>query len=97
MRCAQHVSKQKNYVEIWDVCQVLEELDAMQLAAMNDPSGATGRIFACSTTAKAEDALSKLHTAAVRARKALDAHNEDKPVVAYVYLDLLFGGNFPAR
>lgn len=97
MRCAQYVSRLSHYVHVWDVCQVLESLNSLKLAAMNDPSGLTGRINACSSDAKATDALSKLNTAAVRARKALDAHKADDPVTAFSYLDLLFGGQFPAR
>ena len=97
MRCAQHVSTQTTYVHIWDVCQVLEKLEAHQLAAMNDPSGATGRIYACSSDSTTADSLSKLHTAAVRARKALTANSEGDPVTAFYYLNLLFGEKFPAR
>lgn len=97
MRAAQHVSWQETYIHVYDICQLLEELDARQLAAMNDPSGATGRIYACSSDATTVDALSKLHTAATRARKALDAYKAGDSVTAFYYLDLLFGGNFPAR
>jgi len=97
MRCAQHVKTQTAYIHVWDVCQVLEKLDNHELAAMNDPSEATGRIHACSSDAKREDALSKLHTAAVRARKALDANQAGKVDTAFSYLDLLFGSKFPAR
>ena len=97
MRCAQHVAAQETYIHVWDVCQVLESLNSHELAAMNDPKGATGRIIACSSDAKRTDALSKLSTAAVRARKALDAHKVDDPDTAFDYLDLLFGGHFPAR
>lgn len=97
MRCAHHVSNQTEYVHVYDVCQVLEELKSIGLSAMNDPSGATGRFHACSSTAKATDALSKLDTAATRARKALDAVKANDPVKAFEYLDLLFGGQFPAR
>lgn len=97
MRCAQHAASQTRYIHVWDICQVLEELDRIKLAAMNDPSGATGRIYACSSTVKAEEALSKVHTAAVRARKALEAHQGNDPATAFYYLDLLFAGNFPAR
>ncbi len=97
MRCAQHVAKQTTYVHVWDVRQMLEELSSMELGPMNDPRGATGRIYACSTGAKATDALSKLKTAATRAHKALDAYNADDFAATFVYLDLLFGGNFPAR
>jgi hypothetical protein len=59
--------------------------------------GASGRIYATSSDANRTDALSKLKTAASRARKALDAHKADKPATAFEYLDLLFGGKFPAR
>jgi hypothetical protein len=97
MRCAQHVKSQTTYIHVWDVCQVLEKLDNHKLAAMNDPSEATGRIHACSSDAKREDALSKLHTAAVRARKALDANEAGKIDTAFSYLNLLFGNKFPAR
>lgn len=97
MRCAQHVATQKTYIHVWDVCQVLEKLEGHELAPMNDPSGATGRIHACSSDATREDALSKLSTAATRARKALDAYKAEKYATAFEYLDLLFAGKFPAR
>lgn len=95
MRCAQHVRAQKTYIHVWDVCLVLESMNSHQLAAMNDPRGASGRIQACSSESTREDALSKLATAATRARKALDSR--DDPDRAFYYLDLLFGGKFPAR
>lgn len=97
MRCAQHVATQKTYIHIWDVCQVLEKLDSHQLAAMNDPMAASSRIFPCSSDSSRVDALSKLSTAAGRARKALDAYQAEKFNDAFHYLDLLFGGQFPAR
>lgn len=97
MRCAQHVATQTSYVHVWDVCQLLEKLVAHELAPMNDPSGATGRIHACSSDANREDALSKLSTAANRARRALDAYNAEKYEATFEALDLLFAGKFPAR
>ena len=97
MRSAQHVANQEQYVHVYDVCQVLEELNKLQLGAMNDPSGATGRIYACSTTAKGNEALSKLNTGATRARKALDAYRADDFDTCFYYLDLLFDGHFPSR
>lgn len=97
MRCAQHVSTLETYVHIWDVCQVLESLNSLKLAAMNDPSDATGRIYAYSSDAKATVALSKLNTAASIARKALDAYRADDSATTFYYLDLLFGGHFPAE
>jgi len=97
MRAAQHVAAQSTYTHVWNLCLLLESLDKSNLAAMNDPSGATGRIYACGTTAQEADALSKLSTAATRARKALDAQQADRPGDAFCYLNLLFGGNFPAQ
>ena len=97
MRCVQHVATQSSYIHVYDVCQVLEKLDGHELAPMNDPKGATGGFHACSTDAKRTDALSKLHTGAVRARKALDAQRAGNDVEAFRNLDLLFGGKFPAR
>jgi hypothetical protein len=97
MRCAEHVKTQTTYVHIWDVWQVLNKLRGHQLAGMNDPMHASGRIYACSSEASKKDALSKLNTATTRAQKALDAYRADKADEAFRYLDLLFGGHFPAR
>ena len=55
MRCAQHVKGENSFIPVWDVCQILEKLSDHQLAAMNDPSGASGRIYACSSESKRED------------------------------------------
>lgn len=97
MRCAQHVASINAYIHVWDVCLILESLESHGLAAMNDPKGATGRIQACSSDSSREDALSKLKTAACRARNALNAHRADDADTAFYYLDLLFGGSFPSR
>jgi hypothetical protein len=97
MRCAQHVKGISTYIHVWDLCEVLEDLETNELAAMNDPSGATGRIKACSSDARREEALTKLSRAATRARLALKAHKDDKIDDAFYYLDKLFNGHFPAR
>ena len=97
MRAAQYMSTQSSFAAVWDICGLLENLHNHSLASMNDPKGATGRFYPCSSDAKRITALSKLSTAATRARKALDAHNASDPNTAFVYLDLLFAGNFPAR
>lgn len=97
MRAAQHVNTQKTYIHVWDICQLLEKLRDHDLADMNDPKGASGRFSATSSDSTREDALSKTKTAATRARKALDASRADDPDTAFYYLDLLFGGQFPAH
>ena len=97
MRAAQYITTQSTYVAVWDICGLLEDLNSKQLAAMNDPKGFSGRFHPCSSEARKIEALSKLSTGASRARKALDAHNANTPAASFIYLDLLFGGNFPSR
>lgn len=97
MRSAQHVTTQSTYIHIWDVCQLFEKLKSHELAGMNDPSGAAGRFYPCSSDANHAAALSKVTTAASRARKALDAYNSSDSRTAFYYLNLLFNGNFPSQ
>lgn len=97
MRAAQFITTHSPCIAVWDICGLLEDLNSMQLAAMNDPKGFSGRFHPCSSEAKKTDALSKLNTGASRARKALDAHHVDDSATAFQYLNLLFGGNFPSR
>lgn len=97
MRAAQHVSTQSSYFHVWDICQLLEKLQSHRLASMNDPKGASDRINPCSSDATKLTSLSRLDTAARRARNALDAHRDGKIDTAFYYLDLLFGGRFPSR
>lgn len=97
MRAAHYLAGQTSFVPVYDICYLLEHLNSIALAAMNDPKGAAGRFEACSTIVKKADALSKLKTAATRARKALDVHRKDDAATAFYYLNLLFGGQFPSR
>ncbi len=97
MRAAQHVKSIDAYIPVWDICLLLEKLRDNDLADMNDPKGASGRFSATSSDSMREDALSKVKTAATRARKALDAYRADDADTAFHYLDLLFGGQFPSH
>jgi hypothetical protein len=97
MRAAKYLSTESSFIPILDVCRYFEYLESIKLSSMNDPKGASGRFYACSSTAKAKEALSKLSTAATRARKAVNAHNAANVDLAFYYLDLLFGGKFPSR
>jgi len=96
MRAASYMRTQESYVPWWDIYLLLKRLDDNQLAAMNDPTGNTGRIYACSTTHKAEEALSKLSTALIRAEKAKDYLKGGYTEEAFAEWDKLFGGKFPA-
>jgi hypothetical protein len=97
MRAAQHVATQNTFIPIWDVSQFFSKLEDHQLSGMNDPKGAAGRFYPCSSEARKIEALSKLDTAATRASKALTAYRDGKNATAFEYLDLLFGGRFPSR
>jgi predicted nucleotidyltransferase len=97
MQAARYVKGINAYIHVWDLCLLLERLHGNELAAMNDPSNASGRIRACSSDSTRADALSKLKRAASRARKALDAYKGDDEADAFYYLDLLFNGKFPSR
>ncbi len=97
MRCAQYVASLTTYIHVYDVCYLLEKLARNELAAMSDPKKATGLIRACSSDAKREVALSRLNTAAGRARKALDAYRGNRFDQCFDQLNLLFAGKFPAR
>jgi hypothetical protein len=97
MRVAQYLAGEKSFVCVWDICRLLEHLHSIGLGPMNDPKKVSARFYACSTTAKGEEAMSKLATGATRARKAAEAATAGNDVTAFQYCDLLFGGRFPSR
>jgi hypothetical protein len=80
-----------------DTRAILCRLHDGELAAMNDPSGLVGRIYACGTDSQKADAKSKLATALSRADKARDAASDDRIDDAFAWWDKVFGGRFPGR
>jgi len=96
MRAASYIRRQTTVVYWMDLCLLLEELQGIDLASMNDPTGTTGRIQAYSSEALKQDALSKLNLAVIRARKAYDAAIAGDVKSAFEQWDLLFNGHFPA-
>jgi hypothetical protein len=97
MRAAQYMAGETSFIPVWDICRLLEHLNRIDIGPMNDPRQVAGRFYACSTEAKGKEAISKVSTAAIRARKAAVAHKEGNSKAAFHYLNLLFGGRFPAR
>lgn len=97
MRAAQHMRTQSSWSAVWDVCLLFEKLEEHQLAAMNDPKGVASHFHACSSEFRRTESLSRLSTAATRARKAADAATTGQINNAFTYLDYLFAGNFPSR
>ncbi|MFF2613432.1 nucleotidyltransferase [Kitasatospora sp. NPDC058046] len=97
MRAAQYMAVQSSFIAASSLCGYLEWLDKIALADMNDPMGEASRFSACSSPATKTTALSKLHTAATRSRRALDAQLVGNMPQAFECLSLLFGGQFPNR
>lgn len=96
MRAATYIAEQTSVVYAYDLYYFLKRLQDSELAAMNDPTGSTGRIEPCSSDAKKQDAVSKLNTAVSRANNALEAHKANNDSSAFYYWDQLFNGRFPA-
>ena len=96
MRAASYIARQEKVIYAYDLYYFLKELKNNGLADMNDPTGSTGRILACSSESNRTDALSKLETAVTRAGNALDSHRNNKEADAFYYWGQLFNGHFPA-
>lgn len=90
MRAAKHMDGQATYVPVWDIYMVLDDLETCGLAAMNDPTGLSARFTACSSDATKRDAMSKLHTAVRRARRARECYSDGDHAGSVAHLKLLF-------
>jgi hypothetical protein len=96
MRAAAYV-RGESYIKYYmDLYYFLKSLQDKGLAAMTDPTGATGYIQSCSSDANKEDALSKLDTAVTRAKKAYDAVETGDLKAAFAQWNLLFSSEFPS-
>lgn len=96
MRAAQYMDSQSSISWPFDIKFFLNRLLDHSLAAMNDPSGQTGRIEACSSDANKQDALSKLKTAAARADRALEHYEAGRISQAFDEWNLLWNYEFPS-
>lgn len=90
MRAAKYANSQSNWWMPIDLHDYLKHLQAVELAAMNDPTGLGSRFTAYSSDSNREDALSKLDTAVNRAAKARQHDNKDEDAEAVAQLKLLF-------
>jgi hypothetical protein len=95
MRAARHMAGEKSVDYGQDIYYYLKNLQNVELAPMNDPTGNTGRIYACSSDANLAAALSRLDTAVSRASRAKDAYLAGNTGEAFAQWDLLFNGHFP--
>lgn len=96
LRIAKYASLENSIFYSIDVRNILKMLWDTRLAAMQDPMGISGYIYASSTDARKSDALSKLSTALIRAQKARDAQEADKIPEAFYWWNLMFADQFPA-
>lgn len=79
-----------------DLKRFLKWLLDNDLPSIQDPMGISGLVFACSTSAKRTETISKLTTAVSRAENAVSCRDNDIDT-AFYYWNLLFNGEFPAR
>jgi hypothetical protein len=94
---AQHMMTQGAYIPIFDLPMVLRPLVDRGLAPFQSPDNAGGPITACSSAADLVAAKDAVIKAWARADLAKDAHVARNASAAFVYLDMLFNGKFPAR
>ena len=96
LRVAKYAEGEDSIVYDIGVKRVFSHLQNKDLAKMQDPTGISGYISPCSTTAQLEDAKSRLSTALPRAQKACDAKDADDMAEAFKWWDLVYAGNFPS-
>lgn len=80
-----------------DLKNILKKLNDCELASIRDPMGVSGLIPSSKTSTMKDTALSKLKTAVTRAKKAMDAKNNNNIDDAFDWWNLLFNNNFPSR
>ena len=96
MQAAKYTTGETSIDFALDMYYFLNRLKIGGLAAMNDPTGNTGRINPCSSDANKTAALSRLDTAVGRAERAKDHYLAGRIDKAFAEWDLLFNGQFPA-
>lgn len=90
MRAAKYIDDQTWVDLVQDIYYFLKNLQDIQLASMNDPTGLGSRFNAYSSESTKTDALSKLSNAVSRARKAKDYAHDGLHTSAIEQLKLLF-------
>jgi hypothetical protein len=96
MRVTKYASQEKAIIYDIDVKNVLQNLLDSDLAVMQDPMGVSGYIYPCKTNACKVNALTKLKTAATRAKKAREAASNDDVKTAIEWWQKLYNDKFPS-
>lgn len=93
---AQYASGENSIVYSIDVASILRNLAELRLGPIADPAGISGTISACTSTADAVAAQSKVADAARWAAMAREAETAGKVADAFYWWDKVFNGRFPA-
>ena len=96
LRVAKYASDKESIVYSIDVKRVLDLLDNINLARIQDPMGISGYISPCRSDADLATAKSKVSTARTRANKAREAEKRGDIKEAFNWWDKLFAYRFPS-
>jgi hypothetical protein len=96
MRVARYAENEPTIIHGIDVPIILNQLLSSELASMQDPTGFSGLIQPCKSTADKEIALSMLNTAATRASKAEQAWVAGEVKESFDWWQKLYDNNFPS-
>jgi hypothetical protein len=96
LRVTKYAEEEKSIVYDIDIHHIMRFLYNNDLPSIIDPMGISGYVYACTTDAKREEALSKLSTGYSRCDKAYEQKdvNLDK---CFYWWDMFYNNEFPKR
>jgi hypothetical protein len=97
MRAAKYMASETYFVADVDFEHLMRSLANSELAAMNDPTGVTGRFRATSTDGYRTQALGTLRADSQRVADALELEKAGKRTEAFAKLSTVFLGAFPSQ
>lgn len=97
LSATKYIEKEKNLFYDIDLQLFFQYLYDLELEDILDPMGVSGYIPATNTLAKKQESLSKLNTAMIRAKKAVEAEQKGKTREAIDLWNLLFNKKFKYR
>lgn len=94
MRVAKYADDEASIIYDIDVKNILTMLNENKLASMHDPTSVGGYIYPCKSDIAKQNALSKLSTAATRAKKARVAEGNGDTKIAFDWWNSLYNNKF---
>lgn len=95
LRVAKYADTETSILHYIDIKSIFKLLQNIELASIQDPTGVSGCISACKTSADQIIALSKLNTAVVRSERAYNEIRSEKISDAFDSLRMLYNYEFP--